>query len=55
MKHWEIIADNLNKRGWTWSCVSGVDSNGRTIWMTDAHRGGGKCFGVRADEKVICV
>ena len=22
MKNWEIIADNLSKRGWTWGCVS---------------------------------
>jgi hypothetical protein len=23
-----IITDNLSKAGWTWSCVSAVDSNG---------------------------
>jgi hypothetical protein len=28
-----------------------VDSNGRTIWIADAHRGG-KRFVVRADEKL---
>ena len=37
MKYWEIIADNLSKSGWTWGCVSAVDSRGRTIWITDAH------------------
>jgi len=26
--------------------------NGRTIWITDAHRGYGKRFVVRADEKL---
>jgi hypothetical protein len=25
MKYWEIIADNLSKAGWSWSCVSAVD------------------------------
>jgi hypothetical protein len=25
---------------------------GRTIWIADAHRGGGKRFVVRADEKL---
>ena len=35
----------------TWGCVSAVDSNGRTIWIADAHRGDGKPFVVRADEK----
>jgi hypothetical protein len=28
-----------------------IDSNGRTIWIADAHRGDGKRFVVRADEK----
>ena len=52
MKYWEIIADNLSKAGWSLGCVSGVDSNGRTIWIADAHRGNGKRFIVRADEKL---
>jgi hypothetical protein len=29
-----------------------VDSRGRTIFVADAHRGGGKRFVVRADEKL---
>jgi hypothetical protein len=28
-------------------------SNGRTIWIVDAHRGDGKRFVVRADEMLI--
>jgi hypothetical protein len=48
----EIIADNLSKAGWSWGCVSAIDSNGRTIWIADAHRGDGKRFIVRADEKL---
>jgi hypothetical protein len=47
-----IIADNLSKAGWSWGCVSAVDSQGRTIWIADAHRGDGKRFVVRADEKL---
>ena len=34
--------------GW----VSAIDSNGRTIWIVDAHRGNGKRFVARADEKL---
>ena len=49
MKYWEIIADNLHKAGWSWGCVSAIDSNGRTIWIVDAH-GYGKRVIVRADE-----
>ncbi len=45
-------ADNLSKAGWSWGCVSAVDSRGRTIWIADAHRGDGKGFVVHADEKL---
>jgi len=47
-KYWEIIADNLSKAGWSWGCVSAIDSNGRTIWIADAHRCDGKRFVVRS-------
>jgi hypothetical protein len=50
MKYWEIIADNLKKAGWSYGYVSALDSEGRTIWIVDAHRDDGKRFVVRADE-----
>jgi hypothetical protein len=40
MKHWEIIADELSKAGWSWGCVSAVDSEGRTIFMVSPLRNG---------------
>jgi hypothetical protein len=46
----ETIADTLRKAGWSLDYVSAIDSNGRTIWITDAHRDDGKRFIVRADE-----
>ena len=52
MKFWEVIADNLSKAGWSWDCVSTVDSNGQTIFVADAHRNNGKRFIVTADEKL---
>jgi hypothetical protein len=52
MNCWETIADNLSKAGWGLGWVSAIDSNGRTIWIADAHRGDGKRFIVRADEKL---
>jgi hypothetical protein len=55
MKYWEIIADNLSKAGWSWGCVSAVDSCGRTIFVADAHRDNGKRFVVRADEKLTFI
>ena len=51
IKYWEIIADNLSKRGWSWGCVVAVDSYGKTIFVADAHRDG-KRFMVRADEEL---
>jgi hypothetical protein len=51
MKYWEIISDNLSEAGWSWGCVAAVDSQGRTMFIVDAHRDG-KHFIVRADEKL---
>jgi len=52
VNYWEIIADNLGKAGWSWCCVSAIDSNGRTICIADAHRNDGQRFIVHADEKL---
>ncbi len=52
MKYWELIADNLSKAGWSWGCVATVDSNGRTIWVANAHRDDNRRFIVHADEKL---
>jgi len=52
VKYWEIIADNLSKAGWSLGWVSAIDSEGRTIWIADAHRDDGKRYVVRADEKL---
>jgi hypothetical protein len=52
MKGWEVVAHNLKKAGWSLGWLSAIDSEGRTIWIADAHRGDGKRFVVRADEKL---
>jgi hypothetical protein len=39
------------RRKWS-ATISKADSDGRTIWIADAHRGDGKRFVVRADEKL---
>jgi hypothetical protein len=52
MKSWEIIAENLSKAVWSWGCVSALGSQGRTIWIVDAHRDDGRRFVVHADEKL---
>ena len=35
-----------------WGWVSALDSEGRTIWIADAHRDDGRRYVVRADEKL---
>jgi hypothetical protein len=47
-----IATDNLSSAGWSWGCGSAIDSNGRTIWIADAHRSDGKRLVVHADEKL---
>jgi hypothetical protein len=52
VNYWEITADNHSKAGWSWGCISAIDSNGRTIWIVDTHRRNGKRFVAHADEKL---
>jgi hypothetical protein len=52
VKYRETIADNLSKAGWSWGCLSAVTSEGRIIWIADAHRDDGKRFIGHADEKL---
>jgi hypothetical protein len=53
MKYWEIIADNLKKRGWSWGCVSAArifrsERSGLLTHTATPESG----FVVRADEKL---
>jgi hypothetical protein len=50
-----IGESNLSKAGWSWSCVSALDCEWRTIWIVDAHRDDGKRFVVRAEEILTAV
>jgi hypothetical protein len=50
MKYWELVANKLSKARWSLGWVSAVDSEGRTLWIVDAHRDNGKRFVVRSDE-----
>jgi len=44
-----MIGDDPSKAAWSLGYVSVIDSEGRTIWIADAHRDG-KRFVVHADE-----
>jgi hypothetical protein len=52
VKYWEIIVNRLMKAGWSLAWVSAIDSQGRTIWIVDAHSDDGRRFIVHADEKL---
>jgi hypothetical protein len=49
---WETIADRLNKAGWSWGCVSTINSKGQRIFVADAHRDDGRRFIVHAEDKL---
>jgi hypothetical protein len=50
MKYWELISDKLSKAGWSLGWVAAIDSEGRTLWIVDAHRDDGKRFVVQTEE-----
>ena len=50
MKYWEIIADNLSKAGWSWGCVSAIDSTGRVIFTAEAYSRDGRRFIVLSED-----
>jgi hypothetical protein len=52
IRDWEIIADKLSASGWSLGWLSAVDSEGRTLFVADAHRDDGQRFVVHADEKL---
>lgn len=49
---WKAIADKLSQAGWSWTCVDRLDSDGKLTFVAEAHRGAGKRFAVRADQKL---
>jgi hypothetical protein len=49
-RSWELVADKLSKAGWSLGWVSAIDSEGRTLWIADAHRCNGKGLVARSDE-----
>jgi len=52
VKHWELIADNLSKAGFSWGCSDEIDSRGRVIFTADAYSRNGHRFTVLAEERL---
>jgi hypothetical protein len=50
VKYWEIIADNLNKAGWSLGCISSTDHSGRQFWVVAAEREDAERFIVHAPD-----
>jgi hypothetical protein len=52
MKHWEIHRRQSQQSRLELGCIAAIDSDGRTIWIADAHHDDGKRFVERAEEKL---
>lgn len=52
MKYFEIIADNLSKRGWNCGCISSTDHKGRQFWVAAAEREDAGRYIVHAGDKL---
>ena len=52
MEHWQRIADNLRKAGFSWGCSSESDSTGRVLFTADAYAPDGRRFTVLADDRL---
>jgi hypothetical protein len=52
MKYWEMIAEKLSSRGYSWGCSSQIDATGRVLFTADAFSRDGLRFIVTADEKL---
>lgn len=51
MRYWEIIAERLQKSGWSYGYCAVFSENG-LLFVVDAHRGDGRRFVVHSDEKL---
>jgi hypothetical protein len=52
MKDWEIIADNLSKAGWSWGCVSALDSDADGRFVIEVPQQGAFVIGAQAKRSV---
>jgi hypothetical protein len=52
VKYWEIIADNPEQSRLELGLRVSADYRGRTTFVADAHRGDGRRFVLRANEKL---
>jgi hypothetical protein len=51
-RHWETIADNLSKAGFSWGCSSEMDSTGRVLYTAEAYSRDGRRFIVLSEERL---
>jgi hypothetical protein len=50
MKYWEIIAERLASRGWSYGYCTVVNQRGQRIYVVSAHRDDGKRYVLHSDE-----
>ena len=47
--YWEMIADELARRGWSYGIKEAVEADGRRVCVVDAHRDDGHRYVVTAE------
>jgi len=52
VRHWQAIAEELSKAGFSWGWSSEIDSTGRVLYTADAYSRDGRRFTVLADERL---
>ena len=50
MKYWENIGENLSQAGFSWGCLSEIDSTGRVIFTAEAYSRDGRRFIVLSED-----
>ena len=53
VKYWEVIAENLSKLAADVGASQLSDSNGRIVWIVDAHRDGNRCVVIERHEHAV--
>ncbi|HEY2569274.1 MAG TPA: hypothetical protein VGI25_08140 [Candidatus Udaeobacter sp.] len=52
MRHWQAVAEELSRAGFSWGCASEIDPAGRVIFTAEAYSHDGRRFIVLSDQKL---
>jgi hypothetical protein len=52
VRHWQAVAEELSRAGFSWGCASEIDPAGRVIFTAEAYSHDGRRFIVLSDQKL---